>query len=167
MTPKQQIFVNEYLKCWNATEAARRAKYQGNDATLAQVGAENLRKPYIAEIIQTRLKENAMSADEVLSRLANIARGNIADVAHVATSSDVVDLGEDAAVIRKMKRKVTTSKDGETYEDIELEMYSAHGALRDIGRHYGLFTDKVEHSGEVHIKGYTDKWSPDDWDEDS
>lgn len=38
----------------NATEAARRAGYEGNDVTLAAVGSENLRKPLIAEAIKAR-----------------------------------------------------------------------------------------------------------------
>ena len=33
LTPKQQRFVSEYLKTGNATEAARRAGYKGNDNT--------------------------------------------------------------------------------------------------------------------------------------
>lgn len=56
LTPKQQRFVSEYLKCWNATEAARKAGYKGNDATLSAVGGENLRKPLISEAIE-RAKE--------------------------------------------------------------------------------------------------------------
>lgn len=49
LTTKQQAFVDCYTG--NATEAARMAGYKGNLKTLAQVGAENLRKPYILEAI--------------------------------------------------------------------------------------------------------------------
>lgn len=54
LTPKQQLFVSEYLKTGNATEAARRAGYKGNDVTLCAVGAENLRKPQVAEAINEK-----------------------------------------------------------------------------------------------------------------
>ena len=59
MTPKQQIFVSEYLKTGNATEAARRAGYKGNDNTLGQVGNENLRKPKVVELIKSKEAERS------------------------------------------------------------------------------------------------------------
>lgn len=54
LTPKQQLFVSEYLKTGNATEAARKAGYKGNDVTLSSVGKENLRKPLISRAIEER-----------------------------------------------------------------------------------------------------------------
>ena len=50
LTPKQQRFVTEYLKCGNATEAARRAGY--SEKTAFRIGAENLQKPAIARAIE-------------------------------------------------------------------------------------------------------------------
>lgn len=76
LTNKQRAFIEHYLETWNATEAARRAGYEGNDVTLATVGYQNVRKLQIAEAIKQRLAEKAMGADEALSRLAVIARGN-------------------------------------------------------------------------------------------
>lgn len=58
-TPKQELFVSEYLKTGNATEAARRAGYKGNDNTLAQVGNENLRKPNVVELIKSKEAERS------------------------------------------------------------------------------------------------------------
>ena len=52
LTTKQQRFVDLYDG--NATEAARQAGYKGNDKTLAEVGAENLRKPGIKKAIKAR-----------------------------------------------------------------------------------------------------------------
>lgn len=75
LSSKQKLFVNAYLETFNSTEAARRAEYKGEDATLASVGWENLRKPEIAQAIAERLQEKAMAADEVLLRLAEHARG--------------------------------------------------------------------------------------------
>ena len=59
LTIKQQTFVAEYLKTGNATEAARRAGYKGNDNTLAQVGNENLRKPKVVELIKSKETERS------------------------------------------------------------------------------------------------------------
>src|SRR5690606_35612738 len=55
LTAKQRRFIDEYLRCWNATEAAQRAGYKGSKATLATVGYENLNKPYIRAVIEKYL----------------------------------------------------------------------------------------------------------------
>lgn len=52
LTPKQQAFVDAYTG--NGTAAARAAGYKGNDATLAQVASENLKKPEVLAAIQAR-----------------------------------------------------------------------------------------------------------------
>jgi phage terminase small subunit len=73
---KQQLFIEAYLgeAKGNATEAARRAGYSGSEDTLRQVASENLTKPAIAARIAQRVREVAMSADEVLIELTKIAR---------------------------------------------------------------------------------------------
>ena len=53
LTPKQ-LFVSEFLKTGNATEAARRAGYKGNVETLRSIGKENLTKPPIKRAIDEK-----------------------------------------------------------------------------------------------------------------
>ncbi|MBM3149599.1 MAG: terminase small subunit, partial [Chloroflexi bacterium] len=88
LTDKQRLFVEAYLECWNATEAARQAGYKGNYATLRTIGCQNLTKLNIREQISERLKAKAMSADEVLMRLAEQARG---DISEFIRSGGVID----------------------------------------------------------------------------
>lgn len=52
LSDKQQRFIDAY--CGNATDAARKAGYKGNDVTLRAVGRENLAKPYIHKAIRER-----------------------------------------------------------------------------------------------------------------
>lgn len=52
LTVKQQLFVENYLISGNATDAARKAGYKGNDKTLQMVGYQNLLKPIILETIE-------------------------------------------------------------------------------------------------------------------
>lgn len=59
LTVKQQRFVDAYEG--NATEAARKAGYKGNAATLGAVGNENLKKPAIADAIRAREAKRASS----------------------------------------------------------------------------------------------------------
>ena len=74
LTSKQKLWCEFYMQHWNATQAAADAGYKGKRSTLAQVGYENLRKPYIREYIESRLAETIMSSNEVLSRLGKMAR---------------------------------------------------------------------------------------------
>lgn len=55
MTPKQEIFVDEYLACFNATEAAKRAGY--SEKTAYSIGQENLTKPEIKQAIAQAMNE--------------------------------------------------------------------------------------------------------------
>ena len=132
---KQQVFINEYLICWNATEAARRAGYAFPNVE----GPKNLVHPSIKALIQERLTEKHMSADEVLARLAAMARSNIADFAHVGSANDLQALGDSGQVIKKFKRKKYYPKDGDPYDEIEIELYPADVNLERIGRHHKLF----------------------------
>lgn len=80
-TPKQKAFADEFLKCGNQTEAAKRAGY--SEKTARQAGAENMKKPVVLEYIQKRQKqiESARIADitEVMQYLTSVMRGEIKD----------------------------------------------------------------------------------------
>lgn len=71
-TPKQLLFVGEYLVDLNATQAAIRAGYSAK--TAQAIGAENLTKPVIAAAIaaeqEARSKRVQREADDVLRDLA-------------------------------------------------------------------------------------------------
>lgn len=76
LTHKQEVFVFEYLRCWNATESARVAGYAHPHVQ----GSQTLAKLNVQEVIQARIAEKAMTADEVLIALAEHARGSLKDV---------------------------------------------------------------------------------------
>src|SRR5690554_58750 len=82
LTPKQQRFVEEYLIDLNATQAAIRAGY--SKKTAYRTGADNLKKPQIAELLEKRSSERSgrtqTDADYVLTRLREIDELDIADI---------------------------------------------------------------------------------------
>lgn len=158
LTDKQELFVNAYLECWNATEAARRAGYAGSDVTLASVGWENLRKPQIERRIKERLQSKAMSADEALMRMAEIARAEYSQYIEPDASVNVEMMIADGKA--HLIKGITPTSYG-----LKIEFHDAQSALNTVLKAQGVFVDKVEHSGEIQIKGYAIV-SPDDWDED-
>ena len=166
LTGKQKVFIDAYLSNgFNATEAARMSGYKGNDNVLGVVGHENLRNPKIAVIVQERLNEAAMSANEVLARLSKIARGEVTDFVDNDGKFDLQTARrlQKQGLLKKLKTKRTSKRvdtidtgDEESretletslvYEEVEFEMYSAHEALRDLGKYHKLLNDRQEISG--------------------
>lgn len=72
LTTKQRLFVEAYLANPNATEAAIKAGY--SKKTARSVGAENLTKPYIAELLKVRVENAVMTANEWMQEVAELAR---------------------------------------------------------------------------------------------
>ena len=81
LTPKQKKFAEYYIKCGNATEAAKKAGYSEKSAYA--IGQENLKKPVISQYIAKRMEKQDKTliadADEVLKFFTDTMRGNIKD----------------------------------------------------------------------------------------
>ena len=82
LTPKQRLFVQYY--CGNATDAARKAGYKGNEGTIRSVAAENLAKPNIQAAIQAR--------QEIESRPTIMSRQELQDFWSEVTKSAESDM---------------------------------------------------------------------------
>lgn len=160
LSVKQQQFINEYLIGFNATQAAIAAGYKEHSAY--SIGWENLRKPEIAEAIKRRLSETAMTADEVLMRLAEYARGDMSDF---LTDTGDVDLSSAIAngkarllkkVTQKRTRRISEQMDVEEIVT-SVELYDALAANKLIGDHHALFKGTPE--APQHVVNYThDEW---------
>lgn len=140
LTNKQKAFIEHYLETWNATEAARRAGYKGNDNTLGVVGFENLRKPKIAEFIKKRLSEKVMSADEVLSRFSDVARSDIGDLVPPEGFRPTLAYAIEQGLSHLIK-SVTDTKYGQ-----RLELYDSMAAKIQIKRHHEWAAERQEES---------------------
>ena len=120
LTPKQQLFVQEYIIDFNATQAAIRAGYSQN--TAQEIGSENLSKPIIADAVSRAFAERSqrtrIDQDWVLYRLQEI-------------------------VERSMQHEEIMFEGGGT-GIYRFNAAGANKALEMIGRHLGMFTDKVQ-----------------------
>lgn len=153
LTRKQQVFIDEYLKCFNGAEAARRAGYSPHSAR--QTASDLLALPYISEQIQAGLAEIHMSAEEALKLLAEQARGDVAQLMEVTSMGFNLDMKKAqelglTKLIKKVKQRTVTKigkksddPDTETH-DLEIELYDAQAALDKILRVHGKFTDRVD-----------------------
>lgn len=146
-TKKQQVFIGEYLSCFNITKSAKAAGY--SEKTAYSIGWELLRKPEIKAEIDRRLAEVHMGQDEALKLLADMARGDIGELIddnglldiRIARSKGMTKL------MRKIKQKTIThigkaDTDGDTeITEIEFEMYSAKDAIDTILKAGGNLKD--------------------------
>lgn len=162
LTTKQRVFVEVYLSNgFNAGAAAREAGYSGDDRALRVIGAKNLVKPNVRAVVEDRLKEHKLTADEVLARLAEMARGTIEDF--IDPDSGVFDLKKAAKarrlhLIKKIKqRTIISNKDDSQIDEVEVELYDAQKALIDLGRHLKLFTDNVNITGQLDVSKLSDE----------
>lgn len=161
LTQKERRFIEEYLVDLNATKAAVRAGY--SERTAYSIGHENLRKPEIAAAIEAamaaRSKRTEITADRVLQELAKIGFSDIRKA--VRWRSDMQaeytdpETGEAASIFLNSVRLVDSGElDEETAAAIasvsqtdkgalKITFHDKQGALVSIGRHLGMFEDKL------------------------
>ena len=141
LTPKQRAFVEEYLRCWNASEAARRVGYA---PCSARVRAHRLMaNPAVAALIQERIAELAMGADEVLVRLAEQAR---AMQMKYLQSDGTVDL---AKLLEDGKAHLIKGTKWDQRGSLVIEFHDTQRALELIGKHHRLFNDNLAMSVDL------------------
>ena len=134
LTPKQQRFVEEYLIDLNATQAAIRAGY--SEKTAKSVGHENLTKPDIAKAIQEaqnkRVERTEITQDYVLTNIQKVI--------------------ERCMQVQQVDNCLTQTEDGELAQAFMFKEQGALKGLELLGKHLGMFKDKVEHSGKLEIE---------------
>lgn len=127
LTDKQTAFVREYLVDLNATQAAIRAGY--SERTASRIGPQLLGKNCVREAIEKaqakRARRVEVTQDYVLSNLVEV-------------------------VERTMQRAPFLDRKGEQVTDEEgravwtFDAKGANRALELLGKHLGIFTDKVK-----------------------
>jgi len=170
LTDKQKRFCEEYLIDLNATQAYLRAGYKVSENVAAVNAARLLQKPHVQEYIAERQKElqvkTAITQERVLQELAAVAFADIADFARII-EKEYASSTEDALGNPTTKTKVYQTVELALTDDIpvqkrkaiagikqgangiEIKLGDKVRALEDLGKHLGLFSDKVELSGSV------------------
>lgn len=143
LTDKQQRFIDEYLKIWDATKAAKRAGYSENFTNTN--ASKILQNTTVAAAIQTRLNELKMTADEALKRTADIARGDLTEWLDADGHFDIAALRAAGMghLIKKYKTTRRVLVDGTEIVTVDVELYPADAAHDKLLRHHGQYNDKL------------------------
>lgn len=169
LTAKQQRFCDEYLIDLNGTRAYKVAYPSVKKDETARVNASRLLtnanvKTYIQERQKEREKRTEITQDSVLRELALIAFAKASDYARVVEMDAMVEvdghmvpvLDEDGNQVKyrtvepiltdelteDQKKAIAVIKKGR--DGFEIKPYSKIQALELLGKHLGMFTEKVE-----------------------
>ena len=154
LTSKQQAFVAEYLKCWNASEAARRAGY--SEHTASEQGSRLLTNVSISAAIERFKAEHIMSAEEVQILVTQQARSDIGDFLDQVGDVVRVDLvkaieAKRTGLIKKLSQTHTVRTRGDDVEEsvsTTIELYDKQAALVQIGKMHKIFSERQEVVGK-------------------
>lgn len=167
LTPKQKLFVDEYLVDLNATRAYKAAGYRVKSDNAAGVeGHKLLRNPkidlYLKEKMKEREKRTEITQDKVLKELAKIGFANATDYARVVEKEYLEQVKDENGNIISEIPKTYKAVEIESTDNIDTDKQSAIAgikmgangievklndkvkALELIGRHLGMFTDKMD-----------------------
>lgn len=151
MTPKQQQFVKEYLVDLNATQAAIRAGYSARTATW--IGPQLLGKSHVQAAVQAAIAERGrrvgVTADQVVKELVRIAFVDTSRL--VKFEGGRMVLTETANLTEDERRAVSEMSESvtENSRTRKFKMHDKLKALELLGRHLGMWKEKLEVSGEV------------------
>ena len=140
LTPKQRRFVEEFLLDLNASAAAGRAAYKSPHKQGPRLTSNPAVAAAIAAAQAQRSERTQVTADEVLSRLAAIARVDPRDLVTwgpegvTLRESGTLESGPASAVL-----EVSESKSG-----VRLKRESRLSALELIGKHLGMWRERHE-----------------------
>ena len=146
LNPKQQRFCEEYMIDLNATQAAIRAGY--SVATASEQASRLLGNVKVSREIEKlqaiQSRRTGITADRVLIELAKIAFVDPDRVINANDGTVKADASaDDRAAIQGVKVKQSTSQTGDSFE-AEVKLYDKTRALELLGKHLGLFSDKVD-----------------------
>lgn len=154
-TPRQQQFVDEYLVDLNATQAAARAGYSAR--TAEAIGAENLRKPRIAQAIQSamaaRAERTGVTQDRVVQELACLAFFDVRGLFDAdGAPLPLHNIGED---MRRAVAGLEVARGGDAGEVLKFKLADKIRALELLGRHLGIFErDNAQTKPTANITGF-------------
>lgn len=161
LTGKQYLFVEVYLKTFNATEAARQAGYKGNDSTLAVVGSENLTKPLIRQAVEARLAELGITDPAQVATFKRTRKASRPSVVYlIRAANGLVKIGKTFNVVKRFNTlnigspldlEVVGVIHSENANEIERDLHARFADRRVKGEWFNLSSDDLAQVNQFYI----------------
>lgn len=145
LTPKEEMFVDNYLRTFNKTKAAE--GLYPETLTRNQLcirGAKLFKKPRIQRAIALRLQERVASTDELLDRWSEQVRSEYSSYIRVDGTVDIEQLIADGK--SHLIKRIRPTRFG-----LDVEFYDAQKAQEMLARYYGLFDDSIRVKDGVQV----------------
>lgn len=155
LTDQQKQFCLEYAACLNGKRAAVEAGY--SEKTAQEQSSRLLSIVKVRAEVDRLINERAMSANEVIGRLAQQARAEQSQFFSSAFGQAFfVDLKAmcEAGYGHLIK---SVTHDGKTGQVTKIEFHDTQAALVHLGKAMSLFTENVNLSGAVTVE-YVNDW---------
>ena len=157
LTEKQQRFVDEYLIDLNATQACIRAGYSPKYAD--REGHKLVENSRVSEAISKAMAERSrrtgINQDRIVQELARIAFVKITDVVDPDGEINTNASDDDLACIESYKVEDSDSVNGSSSKR-EVKLASKIKALELLGKHVGMWNDKIQVDVSIPVFGGED-----------
>ena len=155
ISDRDMAFADEYMIDLDAKNAAIRAGYKPSTAREAYkwIDANDPAKPRLRELIEQKLAERSrrtgITADRIIREIANGAFADISDIVDLRTGRVRDDISRaDTCAIASVKIKKSAYSDN---VEIEIRMTDRNKALELLGKHQGMFEEKLNIHGPVPV----------------
>lgn len=140
---KHQAFVAAFLRCFNGTQAYLAVYPDSSYEAAVSSASELLTNPNVKAAIKAHIETHIIDANEVLYRMAGIARGDMGDFLKIDKGGKwSLDIAKAKALGQTgiVKRVTHNTKTGER----SIELYDKLAALVQLGKHLELFNDRLQ-----------------------
>lgn len=166
LTPKQRLFIHEYLVDWNGKQAAIRAGYSKKTAEVQACRLlRNAQVKKAAAAARERRENKAiMTREEILEELSIIGRSDLKSYFEIDEGGQITAKpfsempGKTSRALESIEetRTIRESADGKetniVTDRIKFKVHSKVGALELLGKNQGLFPTKIDGKLEVEVR---------------
>lgn len=151
--PKRKRFAQEYIIDLNKTQAAIRAGYSKKTAYCqGQRLSKNVEvKKYIEKLIKARTERTKITQDKVLREMYHLGFSNIKNYIQASTAG-FISFKDMDKISEEDARAIEVIKVNLKQGTIEFKLHSKTKTIEMMGRHLGMFIDKVQQVGNVPIR---------------
>ncbi|MBB3918422.1 terminase small subunit [Rhizobium fabae] len=150
LTARQRLFVAEYLKDLNATQAAARAGYSEKaKSTPCWLMANEAVRAEIEKALAARVEKLEITAERVLAAIADVAFGDVRDVFDAEGALKAPSEWDErtAAGVAGLEIITSAKAKGEVVHVAKIKRADRLRALDMLARHHSLYNDRLEIKG--------------------
>lgn len=155
--PKHELFAQEVAKGATLERAYEKAGYQPSRKNAQRLRTNEGVSSRIEELLSQAAERAGVTIEAVVTELAKIGFSDIRRAVKWGAGISVPDGDGEARISNGVSMKSSEEIDDDTAsaisevtqtkEGIRIKLHDKRAALVDLGRHLGMFKDRVEHSG--------------------